>query len=188
MSNNDSQQTHRKPMSSGMGHSLKERFCMPGKKLQSAMEYLITYGWLLLVVGVVLAVLFSLGTFNPSKFVSNECLLPAGFSATNLQLFQNGTLYINLLQVTQSTVNVTAIGCAQNISVANMESFTPTANEIAIPIGGNYTFSMPCRYANDTAIQNGAGTAFEGYVAINYTDTVSSLPHTTFCRLFVKTS
>ncbi len=161
---------------------------MRARKLQSAMEYLITYGWFFLVATIVLASLFALGIFSPSKFVSNECLLPAGFSTTGLQLFSNGTLLINMLQVTQSTINVTAIGCAQNISVSNMEAFSPTANEIVIPIGGNYTFSVPCKYANGTVIQSNPGSAFEGDVAINYTDTISGLPHTMFCRLFVKTS
>ena len=38
------------------------------RKAQSAMEYLITYGWAILVVAVVLGALFSLGVFNPLTF------------------------------------------------------------------------------------------------------------------------
>ena len=38
------------------------------KRLQSAMEYLITYGWAILVIAVVLGVLYSLGIFSPSNF------------------------------------------------------------------------------------------------------------------------
>ncbi len=37
-------------------------------KLQSAMEYLMTYGWAILVIAVVLGVLYSLGIFSPSNF------------------------------------------------------------------------------------------------------------------------
>ncbi|WP_088820199.1 LamG-like jellyroll fold domain-containing protein [Candidatus Mancarchaeum acidiphilum] len=37
-------------------------------KSQSAMEYLMTYGWAILVIAVVLAALYSLGIFNPSSF------------------------------------------------------------------------------------------------------------------------
>jgi len=36
-------------------------------KSQSAMEYLMTYGWMLLIIVVVVAVLLSLGIFNPSN-------------------------------------------------------------------------------------------------------------------------
>jgi hypothetical protein len=44
---------------------------MHNKKAQTAMEFLITYGWAILVVLIVLAALFILGIFNPR--VSNTC-------------------------------------------------------------------------------------------------------------------
>ncbi|MEM0149940.1 MAG: LamG-like jellyroll fold domain-containing protein, partial [Candidatus Micrarchaeaceae archaeon] len=37
-------------------------------KSQSAMEYLMTYGWAILIIAVVLAALFELGVFNPLTF------------------------------------------------------------------------------------------------------------------------
>ncbi len=37
-------------------------------KAQSAMEYLMTYGWAILIIAVVLAALYSLGIFNPLTF------------------------------------------------------------------------------------------------------------------------
>ncbi len=37
-------------------------------KLQSAMEYLMTYGWAILIIAVVLGALFQLGIFNASTF------------------------------------------------------------------------------------------------------------------------
>ena len=39
-----------------------------GKKLQSAMEYLTTYGWALLVIAVVVLVLFRVGVFSSGSF------------------------------------------------------------------------------------------------------------------------
>jgi hypothetical protein len=41
---------------------------MRNSKLQSAMEYLMTYGWAILIIAVVLGVLFQLGVFNSSSF------------------------------------------------------------------------------------------------------------------------
>ncbi len=35
---------------------------------QSAMEYLMTYGWAILIIAIVLVALFSLGIFNSSNF------------------------------------------------------------------------------------------------------------------------
>ncbi len=40
------------------------------KKAQSAMEYIMTYGWAILIMGVVLAALFQLGVFSSINFVS----------------------------------------------------------------------------------------------------------------------
>jgi hypothetical protein len=39
-----------------------------GVRLQSAMEYLMTYGWAILVIAIVLAALFQLGVFNSANF------------------------------------------------------------------------------------------------------------------------
>ncbi len=41
-----------------------------GKKSQSAMEYLLTYGWAILIISVVLGVMYSLGIFNFTNLVS----------------------------------------------------------------------------------------------------------------------
>ncbi|MGC8495787.1 MAG: LamG domain-containing protein [Candidatus Micrarchaeia archaeon] len=39
-------------------------------KAQSAMEYLMTYGWAILIISIVLAALFQLGVFNPMAFAA----------------------------------------------------------------------------------------------------------------------
>ncbi len=41
-------------------------------RLQSAMEYLMTYGWAILVIGVVLGALYYLGVFNPVNLAPRE--------------------------------------------------------------------------------------------------------------------
>ncbi|MGD0510444.1 MAG: LamG domain-containing protein [Candidatus Micrarchaeaceae archaeon] len=65
----------------------------PGLKAQSAMEYLMTYGWAILIIAVVLGALFSLGVFNSATFATraypNQCRVfrPYGQSvATGEQL------------------------------------------------------------------------------------------------------
>jgi len=62
-------------------------------KAQSAMEYLMTYGWAILIIAVVLGALFQLGVFNPMTFAPKA---PPG----SCQVFRpNGpgtTQFINL--------------------------------------------------------------------------------------------
>ena len=38
-------------------------------KSQAAMEYLMTYGWAILIIALTLAVLYSLGIMNPKNFI-----------------------------------------------------------------------------------------------------------------------
>ncbi len=46
---------------------------------QSAMEYLITYGWAILIIAVVLAALFELGVFSGGQSLPQACIAEAGF-------------------------------------------------------------------------------------------------------------
>ena len=48
---------------------------LPGMRTQSAMEYLMTYGWAILIIAVVLGALFQLGVFNATNFAPR---IPAG--------------------------------------------------------------------------------------------------------------
>ncbi len=53
----------------------KKRAFKRPEKLQSAMEYLMTYGWAILIICIVVAILFYLGVFNS---VSLKPKLPPG--------------------------------------------------------------------------------------------------------------
>ena len=73
--------------------STKKPLRKASAKAQSAMEYLMTYGWAILIISVVLAALFQLGVFNPMTFAPKA---PPG----SCQVFRpNGpytTSFINL--------------------------------------------------------------------------------------------
>ena len=57
---------------------------------QSAMEYLMTYGWAILIIAVVLAALFELGVFNGSNLTPQACITQAGFVCMNPVYTANG--------------------------------------------------------------------------------------------------
>ncbi|MGC8649124.1 MAG: hypothetical protein ACP5UN_02810, partial [Candidatus Micrarchaeia archaeon] len=48
------------------------------KKAQSAMDYLLTYGWAILAIAVVLIILIKLGIFN-SSLTGSSCVGAVGF-------------------------------------------------------------------------------------------------------------
>ncbi len=153
---------------------------MMGKRAQSAMEYLITYGWAILIIAIALGVLFELGLFNPSSFVSTSCIFPADFSCIYSTLTGSGTLTINMEQSTSSPINITAVGCNSNASLTHMVSFPsgiPLQIGDNVTISGNSTEALQC-YTNNTVFTGKPGALFHGYVIINYTDIQTGFPHT----------
>ncbi len=51
-----------------------------GKRGQAALEFLMTYGWALLVVLIAIVALAFFGVLNPGKFLPSNCNLGVGFS------------------------------------------------------------------------------------------------------------
>jgi hypothetical protein len=155
-------------------------------RCQSALEYLSTYIWVILILIISVSAMFLLGLFNAP--VNTECLLPAGLNCAGILLAPNGMVTINLLQVTSSPINITALGCNANIIVANMQApFNPPSNQITLSIGSNYTFSAQC-YVGSKAFSGTIGSIFNGYIYVNYTDTSTGFLHTAPGQVIVRVS
>jgi len=68
------------------------------KKSQAAMEFLMTYGWAILVVLAAIAALAYFGVLSPERFLPEKCLIETGFtcisskvtSTESTLIFQNG--------------------------------------------------------------------------------------------------
>ncbi len=155
-------------------------------KLQSAMEYLMTYGWAILILAVALSVIFTLGFLNPSAFASQQCLLPAGFSCTVVGMSTNGLITLNIYQNMPSQVNITAIGCNSNSTLNNAQSYLGS-NQIVMQTGSNLTLTVQC-YSGSFPLHTQIGTAFTGYILVNYTRPTTSFPHTSSGKVLAKVS
>ncbi|MEM3791116.1 MAG: hypothetical protein QXL16_00085 [Candidatus Micrarchaeaceae archaeon] len=168
----------------------KGKLCFAGKRLQSAMEYLTTYGWAILIIAIVLGVLVSLGLFSPGRLAPNQCLVEAGFTCLQVYLSANGLLTVNIEQTTSTPINVTGIECVNNVTFAYMQTpYNPPSNQININIGGNYTFSVFCKNsANGAVISGNPGSLFQGYFIMNYTDITTGFSHVLYGKISVKYS
>lgn len=155
------------------------------KKAQSAMEYLMTYGWAILIISLAIVIIFEL--INVNSLPVQQCVLPAGFSCLNYFLIQNGLLQINFVQTTQYPINITAIGCSNPSAVTNMFVTNPSHQAVgnAIPVSSNYSVSVQC-YSNGTKLTGQPGTIFSGWVAINYTQAYTNIPGTVFGKITTK--
>ncbi len=142
------------------------------KRGQSALEYLVTYGWAILAIVIIAAVLWYTGVFNPAKFRGGkEC---GGFTA-----------------FTCSDFNVPAAAGTGNANVilGNAVGRPITVNSLTIsgtnaPTGcvvNNPNGNVPANGLLNVSCDSLAGTvgdAFEFTVGINYLDSQSSLTHT----------
>ena len=66
------------------------------KKAQAAMEFLMTYGWAILVVMVVIGSLAYFGILNPSILLPEKCTLQMGLYCKNHLLHQDNKVFLNL--------------------------------------------------------------------------------------------
>src|SRR3989338_6914081 len=64
------------------------------RKSQAAMEFLMTYGWAILVVLVAIAALAYFGVLTPDKFLPTKCQLPAGIACVDHKAATSGVTLI----------------------------------------------------------------------------------------------
>lgn len=78
---------------------------------QAAIEYLMTYGWAILVLVIITAAIFSTGILSPTYLVSEECSLGSTFPCT-FQLFNDGGTLKLVLNITNGfgyKINITKL-------------------------------------------------------------------------------
>ena len=124
------------------------------KKAQSAMEYLMTYGWAILIVIIVAAALFALGVFNPSTYTGRAA---TGFGELGTPAdwqYSQGNLTIVLKNQVGQAITVsnvtTAQGCYDGtstpIAAGSTESFSITGCTTK-SAGDSYSESVTVTYS-----------------------------------------
>ncbi len=91
------------------------------KKGQSALEFLMTYGWAILIILVMIAALVYFGVFNPSRLTPERCTAVPGFGCNDYQMVSTGAASflianakgdsITLTSTTAFSMNSTTGGC-----------------------------------------------------------------------------
>ena len=102
-------------------------FIGKNKRSQSALEYMMTYGWAILIIVIVAVVLYSMGIFSPSSFLSFSGITGlSGFQPASAACASNGQMIVKLsnslgYQVSINSINVTT---SSGVSVTQPESAT----------------------------------------------------------------
>ena len=141
-------------------------------KAQSAMEYLMTYGWAILIISVVLAALFQLGVFNANNFApkappgSCQVFRPDGPYTTsfiNLEGICSGELpqYVAEFNGQNSYINIPyspEIDSGNAYTVVAWVDTNGTTEQIFSAWAGGTSGYQLWIYNGDAALWSGAGT------------------------------
>ncbi|EFD92880.1 MAG: hypothetical protein BJBARM5_0386 [Candidatus Parvarchaeum acidophilus ARMAN-5] len=142
---------------------------LAGNRSQSALEYMMTYGWAILIIVIVAVILYSMGIFNPSSSISATITGFASAPVSSAICTSNGVLRFAVGDTTSNIIkikNITATIGSKTVT------FTPNATidpNPTIAPGNTYTFSVP-------NVCPSAGTHFSAAVTINYTEPGSIFP------------
>jgi len=93
------------------------------KKAQAAMEFLMTYGWAILVVLIVIASLAYFGVLNPTRFLPEKCTFSTGVSCGDFVAgITGGGTPLNSLQIRlQNNLGETVTIVDGGINLIDME-------------------------------------------------------------------
>jgi len=144
------------------------------KKAQAAMEFLMTYGWAILVVLAAIGALAYFGVLSPDRFMPEKCTLPSGMACTdftwdNTQGFRLQIQNSAGFDMSGLTVSVNGTGC--NVADTSFQALNDGDSHI-------YDFAGEC--TNLTG-------KFKGSVNIAYTNVQTNMPHSKQGELISKT-
>ena len=136
------------------------------KKSQAALEFIMTYGWAILVVLVAIGALAYFGVLNPSKFLPAKCTMQPGIACVDSKVDNSGTAGVGkiIVRFTNSggydinSIVVKATNCGTDNS-------TP-----ALTNGASATYTINCTAAFTSS-------KYSGQINMSYTITDTGVSH-----------
>jgi hypothetical protein len=142
------------------------------KKGQSAMEYLMTYGWAILIVIIVAAALYALGVFNPGMYTGARATGFANIGAPATGQWKLGAttpdnFELNLKNNLASRLNFTAVTVSIGATTCTNGDFDGSAYA-EVGIGGSFKVEADCPGFT-------AGNSYSATVSLTYNNLDSGL-------------
>lgn len=122
-------------------------------KGQAALEFIMTYGWAILVVLVAIGALAYFGVLNPDRFLPSKCTLQAGIACIDHKATSDSLEVIaqNSLGFDITVTNIKANSCT---------TVTQPTLPATVPNGGQISAALTCTIP---------GTKYNGQFNITYT-------------------
>jgi len=143
------------------------------KKSQAAMEFLMTYGWAILVVLAAIAALAYFGVLSPEKFLPEKCLIEVGFTciSSKVEPTQATIIFSNGLGRSVEVTSVSMGGCSGSFSTTILS-------------GEEARFDVD---NDDAGCSNGdVKETFKGSIVIKYTEKATNLTKTAYGDIATK--
>lgn len=140
------------------------------KKGQAAMEFLMTYGWAILVVLAAIAALAYFGVLSPEKFLGEKCILETGLSCVSHKV-EPSQITLVLAQNKGKTIIINSIAVG---------SCSSTFSETMLS-GTDHTFVIGGSCNNGLQKES-----FKGAITIGYTEKDYNLSKTVYGDLNTK--
>ena len=143
------------------------------KKSQAALEFIMTYGWAILVVLVAVGALAYFGVLSPDRFLPSKCTMQPGIAC----LDHSASTVTNELKV------VVQNSLGYDITITALESQFCTAQpslSAGVGNGQSYTATLACNF--------GTATKYNGQFNITYTtpSDVGGLTHKNLGQITTK--
>ncbi len=103
------------------------------RRSQSALEYMMTYGWAILVIVIVAGVLYSLGIFSPSSAISSTVTGFSNLGSVTAQCIGNQGLTIQLGDSVGYTIQITNISVSasgKTVSMPEQATIAPSGTKV----------------------------------------------------------
>ena len=139
---------------------------LPDKKGQAALEFFVTYGWVILILLTTLAALSYIGVFKFSSVLPDHCIIPMGITCMDYKVTSNNIQVTlkNSLGYDLSAITIAATGCGNSNTLNSLED------------GDQSTFIINCNSAL-------AGSKYTGQLNVSYTKPDTGLSHTSLGRI-----
>ncbi len=111
-------------------------------RIQSAMEYLMSYGWSILIIVIILGILYYLGLFGGNaSTASNTCLATVGFFCSSPILNTTGNVVVTIGQDSGSPITIIGLACT---NTSTGPSGTVAISDTVVPSGGKTSMLFQC--------------------------------------------
>jgi uncharacterized protein (UPF0333 family) len=145
------------------------------KKSQAAMEFMLVYGWAILIVLLIVSVIAYFGFFNINKFLPNVCEFPAGFECIDWTISgETNIIELAMRNKLGALVNITDVKLMnQENGCTDINKIQVDNNDVPYGVANNAFFRLRIECSGGLA----SGRRFRSDPIINYTYVATGTVH-----------